>query len=73
MILCSCHRVSDRTLRAEIEAGARTVEELGRRTRAGTECGACRCDLQRLIDAADHRAEVSAPARPAYQRCLEVA
>lgn len=49
MIVCSCAVVSDRRLNAEIEAGARSVEELAVRTGAGAHCGSCRCDLAVLL------------------------
>jgi bacterioferritin-associated ferredoxin len=41
MIVCLCRRVSDRTIRAAVAGGARTVEEVGQACRAGTGCGAC--------------------------------
>ena len=41
MIVCMCHPASDRDIDAIIDDGARTVEEIGQRCRAGTGCGAC--------------------------------
>lgn len=49
MIVCVCHRVNDRAVSSAIEGGARTVHAVGRATRAGTDCGACACDIRRLI------------------------
>jgi nitrite reductase (NADH) large subunit len=48
-IVCNCHKVSDRTLRAAIEGGADSVEALCAATRAGSGCGSCRSDLGQLI------------------------
>ncbi len=41
MIVCSCRRVSDRTVGALAASGARTVEDVARATGAGTDCGCC--------------------------------
>ncbi len=74
MILCSCYAVSERTLRSEIAAGARSIDDLGCRTGAGTECGSCRCELYELLAEAEERANerVSRDDGSAYGRGLEV-
>lgn len=41
MLICHCHRVNDRRIREEARAGARTIGQIGRATRAGTCCGGC--------------------------------
>ena len=41
MIVCLCKGVSDRDVRAAIDSGSQTVRDVGRRCRAGTDCGAC--------------------------------
>jgi bacterioferritin-associated ferredoxin len=42
MIVCLCKGVSDRDVRAAIDAGSETVRDVGRTcSRAGTDCGAC--------------------------------
>ena len=41
MIVCLCVGVTDRNIRKLAAEGATTVEEVGRRCRAGTDCGAC--------------------------------
>lgn len=41
MILCSCHAVREREVDALVAGGCRSVAELGRITRAGTDCGSC--------------------------------
>ena len=51
MLVCHCHQVSDRTIRACIRAGAETVAQVGERCRAGTSCGGCRPTVKELISA----------------------
>jgi bacterioferritin-associated ferredoxin len=66
VIVCVCRAVSDRTLRALVRDGARTPEELARATGAGTSCGCCREEIERLV-ASDHREacrEVPCPGCP---------
>ncbi len=74
MILCSCYAVSVHTVRSEIAAGARTIDDLGCRTGAGTECGSCRCELVELLAEAEDRANerLLRDDGSAYGRDLEV-
>ena len=51
MLVCHCHQVSDRTIRACIRDGAETVSEVGERCRAGTSCGGCRPTVKALLSA----------------------
>jgi bacterioferritin-associated ferredoxin len=41
MIVCLCRAVQERTVRAVIAQGTRTVEAVGAICGAGTDCGAC--------------------------------
>jgi bacterioferritin-associated ferredoxin len=41
MIVCICHRVSDRDIAAQARAGCPDFDVLQDETRAGTSCGAC--------------------------------
>ena len=50
MFVCHCRAVSDRVVRAAVEAGDRTIEELGRSCGAGTDCGGCHEVLAELLD-----------------------
>ena len=52
MIVCVCHAVSDRAIRAVIADGAQTVRDVARRCSAGTDCGACRCTIREMLGAA---------------------
>ncbi len=58
MFVCICRAVTDRQIAEAARDGARTVDELGEATGAGTCCGTCR----------DALAELVAPA-PANQHC----
>ena len=42
MIVCVCNGVSERDVRAAIDAGCASIEELSQRTGCGTTCGCCR-------------------------------
>ena len=49
MIFCHCAVVSDQTVAAAVDAGARTVAQVCRATGAGRECGTCVFALKRII------------------------
>ena len=42
MIVCVCHRVSDRHIACAVRDGCASFEELQEELRVGTGCGACR-------------------------------
>ena len=42
MIVCVCHRVSDRDIAREARAGCSSFEELQDQLRVATGCGSCR-------------------------------
>lgn len=48
-VVCNCHRVTEGVLCQAIGEGASSVAELCAATRAGTGCGSCRNDLERLV------------------------
>jgi bacterioferritin-associated ferredoxin len=52
VIVCSCHAVSDRAVRAALAAGASPGEVLAL-TRAGSDCGRCRAQVQALLSEQD--------------------
>lgn len=41
MIICMCHRVSDRDIAREVAAGCASFDELQQELRVGTACGSC--------------------------------
>jgi assimilatory nitrate reductase catalytic subunit len=51
-IVCACFSVGANQIAAAVEGGAATVEAVGAALRAGTNCGSCRVEIRRLIDAA---------------------
>lgn len=53
-LVCSCQAVARATIEAAIRNHAlSTVEQVSRRTQAGTGCGGCRLRVQSLLDAAE--------------------
>ena len=51
MLVCQCHRVSDRAVSAVVDAGAAKVGQVVRGTKAGTDCGGCLPALRELCEA----------------------
>lgn len=49
-IVCECFGVTNGMIKKAIENGATTLEEVQEATDAGTACGACLDDVQRLVD-----------------------
>lgn len=49
MIVCHCALVSDRRLRAEIESGATSIDEVARRCGASQYCGGCTTAVERIL------------------------
>ena len=48
--VCHCHSVRASEIQSVIDEDCEdTVEGVGRRTSAGTGCGACRCKIQRML------------------------
>ena len=56
--VCSCYGVGVNQIRKAIAGGCRSVEAVGEKLRAGTNCGSCRPEIARLI------AEEERPATP---------
>ena len=55
MIVCLCKGVSDRDVRAAIDAGSETVRDVAGCCRAGTDCGACVSQLREMLRRRSHR------------------
>jgi bacterioferritin-associated ferredoxin len=55
MFVCHCQALTDREIGEEIAAGARDLDEIGRRCGAGVTCGGCCPLLQELLDAAANK------------------
>lgn len=74
MIVCLCHRVSDRDIRHAVESGVRNFELLQDETRVASACGCCHDCAREVFDAAlmkgscpglchSERAQVTLPAK----------
>ena len=49
-IVCNCMNVTNGMIKDAVNAGATTLEEVQETTGAGTVCGACIEDVQRLVE-----------------------
>lgn len=49
-IVCNCLGVTNGMIKDAVDAGANTLEEVQDATGAGTACGACVEDVQRLVE-----------------------
>jgi bacterioferritin-associated ferredoxin len=49
MVICSCHGVSDRRVRREIDHGATSINEIAERCLAGSCCLSCHPTLDDLL------------------------
>jgi len=52
VIICHCHRISERTVVDVVRNGALSTEEVGRACGAGTSCGGCRPTLDAIVEKA---------------------
>lgn len=64
MIVCVCHRVSDREIEREVRSGCTSFDDLQSDLRVGTACGAC-TDCARETFECAHR-EQRATVRSAF-------
>jgi nitrite reductase (NADH) large subunit len=55
--ICDCNAVTKETIVETVLGGARSLSAVCGRTRAGTGCGSCRPEVQRIIDFACRRAD----------------
>lgn len=51
MVICLCHRISDRDIAREVRSGCGSFDELQDATRVSTACGACRDSAEATFDA----------------------
>ncbi|WP_298828104.1 (2Fe-2S)-binding protein [uncultured Piscinibacter sp.] len=68
MIVCVCHRVSDRDIAREARSGCADFESLQDELRIGTACGACLEQAQEAFAA--HAGDC--PSCPGARRCGSV-
>ncbi len=65
MIVCLCHRVSDRDIRAAVAAGTRCFETLQDELRVASSCGCCHDCAREVFDEACATPAKAIPIRPA--------
>ena len=65
MIVCVCHRVSDRDIEREVRHGCETFDELQDELRVGTGCGRC-------LDCAHDTFDVARACRPTLADAREL-
>ncbi|MGD0528138.1 MAG: (2Fe-2S)-binding protein [Polyangiaceae bacterium] len=51
MYVCVCRAVTDETVKAAIDAGARSVDDVTAACCAGDDCGSCHAVIEELIEA----------------------
>lgn len=50
MLVCHCHRVTDREVRRCVQDGASSVDQVARMCRAGSGCGGCKEAVTEVVD-----------------------
>ena len=61
--VCACFAVGANVIRGAIHAGCATVDAVGRKLKAGTNCGSCRPEIAKLIAASAAQPEAQPPQR----------
>lgn len=61
MIVCHCHCVSDREIRALVRCGVDSADSVGERCGAGTACGGCRSLVHDIVRTERKSAEAGPP------------
>ena len=62
-LICSCYSIGSEQIKAAISSGAGSVDLIGNETGAGTNCGSCKPEIKRILEAQvapDDVAEVAA-------------
>jgi assimilatory nitrate reductase catalytic subunit len=57
--VCSCFGIGTNQIAAAVASGCANLEAVGHSTQAGTNCGSCRAEIQKMIDAHQAKAEPS--------------
>lgn len=47
--ICVCNQVSEEEIRKAVREGAHTLEEIGKKTKASTNCGTCSSQVISLL------------------------
>lgn len=67
MIVCICHRVTDRDIACEVRSGCMSFDAMQEALRVGTACGACIEHAQSCFD--EHAGAAGCSACPGSSRC----
>jgi bacterioferritin-associated ferredoxin len=65
MVICLCHRVSDRDIAQAVQAGTRCFEVLQDDTRVASSCGCCHDCARELFESACAATACAGPATTA--------
>jgi assimilatory nitrate reductase catalytic subunit len=58
VFICICRLVTRAQIEALVHSGARTVDQIGVCSSAGTDCGKCRRNIARILEATTQRVAV---------------
>jgi bacterioferritin-associated ferredoxin len=61
MIVCLCHRITDRDIARAVESGTTCFEALQDDTRVGSSCGCCQDCAREVFDDARARLDAGLP------------
>jgi len=64
MIVCLCHRISDRDIHREVAEGVSCFEQLQDETRVASSCGCCHDCARGVFDAALRSGPVACHSHP---------
>jgi len=78
MIVCHCHRVTDREIRSIVQSGARTCADVADCCGASSGCGGCEALVTEIVQSERHRltvvrSDVNASPRAALPSLAEAA
>lgn len=73
MIVCLCHRISDRDIQREVRSGTACFEQLQDDTRVASSCGACHDCARAVFDEAREGACAGAAASQPLIRLVAAA
>ena len=59
-IICSCMEVGINEILSAIHTGSTSIEAVGKKTSAGTNCGSCRAEINGMIDATLRETKIAA-------------
>ncbi|WP_171015226.1 nitrate reductase [Methylocystis sp. B8] len=63
-LVCSCFSVGQKQIEAAIQQGCRSASDVGKAVRAGSNCGSCRPEIERLVKTALTAASATGSAAP---------